>query len=120
MTPPRIIVGLVVQPIGRAHDAPHLDLLLIATISMRLVGQNYQRVVQTRRIHLNLVVADPFEHQDDFLHGGKHEVCDFSILAPYAVTCVQHRYFVAGPYPASTMPSDPGSATRPSATAAPP
>jgi hypothetical protein len=31
-----------------------------------LVGQNHQRVVQTRRIHPNLVVADPFEDQHDF------------------------------------------------------
>jgi hypothetical protein len=44
----------------------------ISTISM-LVGQNHQRVVQTRRIHPNLVVADSFEHQDDFLRGRKHE-----------------------------------------------
>jgi hypothetical protein len=31
-----------------------------------LVGQNYQRVVQTRRVDANLVAADRFEYQDDF------------------------------------------------------
>jgi hypothetical protein len=39
-----------------------------------LVGQDRQRMIQTRRIHPNLVVADSFEHQDDFLRGRKHEV----------------------------------------------
>jgi hypothetical protein len=29
--------------------------------------------LQTRRIDPNLVVAGRFEHQDDFLRGGKHE-----------------------------------------------
>jgi len=46
----------------------------IATISIAWSGQNDQRVVQTRRIHQNLVVVDPFEDQDDFLRGRKHEV----------------------------------------------
>jgi hypothetical protein len=46
----------------------------IPTISMPMVGQNDQGVVQTRRIHPNLVVADPFEDQDDFLSGRMGEV----------------------------------------------
>jgi peptidoglycan/xylan/chitin deacetylase (PgdA/CDA1 family) len=40
----------------------------------RLVGQNDQRVVQTRRIHPDLIVADPFEGECDLLRGRKHEV----------------------------------------------
>jgi hypothetical protein len=31
-------------------------------------------MVQTRRIHPNLVVAVPFEHQDEFLCGGEDEI----------------------------------------------
>jgi hypothetical protein len=65
---------VVVQPIGRAQDAPHHDLLLNPHDFDGLVGQNDQRMVQTRRIHPNLVVADRFEHQGDFLGSRKHEV----------------------------------------------
>ena len=39
-----------------------------------LIGQNYQRVVQTRLIDANLVVADPFEDEGDLLCGGMEEV----------------------------------------------
>ena len=53
---------------------PTTTFFSIPTISMPLVGQDRQRVVQTRLIHPNLVVADPFEDQDDFLRGRKHEV----------------------------------------------
>ena len=39
-----------------------------------LVGQDRQRLVQTRRIDPNLVAADAFEHQGDFLDGRMGEV----------------------------------------------
>jgi hypothetical protein len=39
-----------------------------------LVGQDRQRLVQTRRIHPNLVIADPFKDQRDFLDGWMDEV----------------------------------------------
>jgi hypothetical protein len=53
---------------------PTMTFFSIATISMAWSGQNDQRVVQTRRIHQNLIVADPFEDQDDSLRGRMDEV----------------------------------------------
>jgi hypothetical protein len=39
-----------------------------------LVWQNRQRMIQTRRIDPNLVVADPFEHERHLLDGRMNEV----------------------------------------------
>jgi hypothetical protein len=55
---------IMVQPVGRARRAPHHDLLLDRHDFDALVEQDDQRMVQTRRIHQNLVVADPFEDFD--------------------------------------------------------
>ena len=65
---------IMVQPVGRARRAPHHDLLLDRHDFDGLVGQNNQRVVQTRRIHQNLVIADPFEDQGDLLGGWMDDV----------------------------------------------
>jgi hypothetical protein len=55
---------------------PHHDLLLDPHDFDGLIGQNYQRVVQTRRIQANLAGADPFERQGDFLGGRMDEAED--------------------------------------------
>jgi hypothetical protein len=70
---------IMVQPVGRALHTPHHDLLRNPHDFERLIGQNDQRVIQTRRIDANLVVADAFEHQDDFLSGRMGEVYCFVI-----------------------------------------
>jgi hypothetical protein len=58
----------------RDADAPHRDLLLNPHDFDGLVGQDRQRMVQTRRIDPNPVVADRFEHEHDFLARGKHAI----------------------------------------------
>ena len=51
-----------------------MAIFAIATIFESLVGQDRQGLVQTRRIDPNLVAADAFEHQGDFLDGRMDEV----------------------------------------------
>ena len=52
--------------------APHHDLLLIPTISRCRLGKIVKGWSKLDELDFNLVVADPFEHQDDFLGGRKH------------------------------------------------
>ena len=56
-SPPRPIRSDRGSANSRAHRPPHHDLLLNPHDFDGLVGQNYQRMVQTRRIRPNLVVA---------------------------------------------------------------
>jgi len=58
---------IVVQPVGRT-------LFLNTHDFERFAGQDHKRVIQTRRIDPNLVVADPFEHERHLLGGRMDEV----------------------------------------------
>jgi hypothetical protein len=46
----------------------------ISTISRAWSGKIVKRLVQTRRIHSNLVAAEPFEHGRHLLDGRMDEV----------------------------------------------
>jgi hypothetical protein len=69
------LARIMVQPVDRAPEAPTMT---PSSQSPRFRGlgraRSFKRLVQTRRIHPNLAVADPFEHRGDFLRGRKHEV----------------------------------------------
>jgi hypothetical protein len=70
-------LSISVRPLGSWFSQRAVRPTMLLSRSPRfegLVGQNDQRVVQTRRIHPNLIVADPFEHQGDFLDGWMGEV----------------------------------------------
>jgi hypothetical protein len=65
---------IMVQPVGERIARPTMTFLSIPTIFDAQVGQNPQRLVQTRRIHAKLAGADPFKRQGDFLGGRMDEV----------------------------------------------
>jgi hypothetical protein len=68
------VLGSWFSQLAKRAVRPTMTFFSIATISMAWSGRIVKRMIQTRRIHRNLVVVDPFEDEGDLLGGRMDEV----------------------------------------------